>query len=271
MDAALAHECNKLNLIAAATYFGCDSTRLLGFYEELRADHEFLDALNERIVWARDTAGFRKALFGKGPVDSIDWFAFERIFIYVTIRHLQPRTLLETGVFYGGNTAFMLQAIRRNAVGRLISIDYPAAEIDPSEFRHSLVGDSENLPATLQPGFLVPEHLRKQWTLKLGDSLQVIPELAESFDYYLHDSEHSMDFVYREMESVWRKKAGDLFCLVDDIDWSNGFFAFCVRNRLHPFLFTDNGKDGLRIRGGVAWSAHPNNGKPAYVGRTQAS
>lgn len=266
MDPVIAHECNRLNLTAAAQFFGCEPDRLLGFYQELLGDQEFLNALNERIAWARDEIGFRKALFAKGPVDSVDWFAFERIFIYVAIRHFQPRCLLETGVFYGGNTAFALQAVHRNGVGSLVSIDYPAATIKAAETRHSLVGDSEYLPPALSPGFLVPEHLSRHWDLRIGDALEVIPRLPGAFDFYIHDSEHSMKFVCDEMEAVWAKRTNDLFCIVDDIDWSNGFFAFCVRNRLHPFMFTDNGKDGLRIRGGAAWVKHPSNLDPSFTG-----
>jgi len=266
MDPKLAHECNCLNLQAAARFFECDSDRLIGFYDELLGDAEFLEALNERIRWARDEVGFHKALFAKGPVNSIDWFAFERIFIYVAIRHLQPKRLLETGVFYGCNTVFALQAVHRNAIGAVVSVDYPAAMIDAKETRHSLVGDSENLPPALSPGFLVPEHLRRNWDLRLGDALQIIPQLPGAFDFYIHDSEHSMKFVFSEMEAVWAKRTDDLFCIVDDVDWSNGFFAFCVRNKLYPFMFTDNGKDGLRVRGGAAWVRHPSNADPAFTG-----
>ena len=197
----------------------------------------------------------------------MDWFAFERILIYVTIRHLRPATLLETGVFYGGNTLFMLAAVHRNRCGRLISVDYPASAMAADrEGRHPLVGTTEDYTDEMSPGFIVPDYLKQTWQLVIGDSLRVIPTLAESFDYYIHDSEHSMDFFRKEAAAVWAKKAKSLFLVADDIDWSNGFSSFCCENRLVPFLFTDNGKDDLRIRGGCAWSSHPKNQDPAFVG-----
>jgi predicted O-methyltransferase YrrM len=56
-------------------------------------------------------------------IDSIDWFAFERILIYVLIRFLKPNRVLEMGVYYGGNTAFELNSLARNQGGKLVSID----------------------------------------------------------------------------------------------------------------------------------------------------
>jgi hypothetical protein len=44
-------------------------------------------------------------------IDSVDWFAFERTLLYVLVRHLRPSSSLETGVFYGGDTAFLLAAL----------------------------------------------------------------------------------------------------------------------------------------------------------------
>ena len=49
--------------------------------------------------------------------------------IYVLIRHLKPNRVLETGVYYGGNSAFALLALARNQGGKMISIDYPDSEI----------------------------------------------------------------------------------------------------------------------------------------------
>ncbi len=59
--------------------------------------------------------------------------------------------------------------------------------------------------------------------------------------------------------------------VVDDIDWSNGFFEFCVERRLRPVLFTDNGKDNLRVRIGVAKLDHCDNFEPAFTGPSLGS
>ena len=122
------------------------------------------------------------------------------------------------------------------------------------------MGDSELYDPTLRPGFMVPPFLHERWELIEGDSLKVIPGLQETFDFYIHDSDHSMPFLSKELAAAWEKLSDRALVLVDDIDWSNAFFAFCVKHRLFPLLMTDNGKDNLRVRTGIALRGHASNG-----------
>ena len=171
-----------------------------------------------------------------------------RVLLYVLLRHLRPQHCLETGVYYGGNTAFMLAALNRNGFGKLTSVDLPDVQIrkDQGTERHPLVGDSELYAEALSPGFIVPGYLRPSWTFIEGDSHRVIPRLEGPFDFYIHDSDHSFGFVNTEMTLVRPRLTPKAVVVVDDIDWSNGFFAFCLKEHLHPLLLTDNGKDNLR-------------------------
>ena len=176
--------------------------------------------------------------------------------------------MLETGVYYGGNSAFALQALARNNSGKMVSIDYPDSEIrrlGANASRHSLVGDSELYDPTLRPGFMVPPSLHVHWELIEGDSLKVIPTLEEIFDFYIHDSDHSMNFLSQELAAGWEKLSNQALILIDDIDWSNAFFAFCVKQRLFPFLMTDNGKDDLRVRTGIAMRSHKRNSNDQFT------
>lgn len=268
MDIADTYKCNLMNLAGVARYLGVPTDVLVGYYEELREDEEFLNALNRRMETVRSQHGFEKGIFRMGRVPSIDWFAFERVLLYVLVRHRRPRTILETGVFYGGNTAFLLQALARNGEGRLLSIDFPDSQIRRAgeSSRHPQVGDSELYDEGLRPGFLVPEHLEPFWELVEGDSLAVIPTRPERFDLYVHDSDHSYAFLKREMAAARMRLMDDALILVDDIDWSNAFYEFCAAQRLYPLLLTDNGKDDLRVRIGLAWLGHPNNMAAAVTG-----
>ena len=262
MDIADTHKCNLFNLDMLARYLSAPPHVLLNYYQDLLDDQEFLNAINHRIVEIKGKWGFNKGIFGMATITSVDWFAFERILIYVLIRHIKPDRVLETGVYYGGNTAFALIALSHNKHGKMISIDFPDSEIrakGTEQPRHSLVGDSELYDPTLRPGFMVPSYLNERWTLIEGDSLKVIPSLDHIFDFYIHDSDHSMPFLSRELAAAWEKLSKNAVILVDDIDWSNAFFAFCVRMRLFPLLLTDNGKDNLRVRTGVISRAHQNN------------
>jgi len=269
MDILDTRKCNLWNLERLAAFLDVDAEILKAYYLEILDDHEFLSALNERLQLVRHRYGFTKGIFRKERVDSVDWFAFERILIYVLLRHLQPDYAIETGVYYGGNTVFLLAALHRNGRGRLVSIDLPDAAIRRSATahpRHPLVGDSELYDSQLRPGFIVPDHLKDRWEFVEGDSLVEIPRRSETFDFYMHDSDHSMNFLGAEIAAVLPRLAPSAVAVVDDIDWSNGFFAFCVEKRMSPILFTDNGKDDLRVRTGMVKLDHPRNAVAAITG-----
>ena len=268
MDIGDTRKCNLFNLKALAAYMRASSEELISYYDELLDDQEFLNLINVRISEIKSNWGFQKGIFALETIPSVDWFAFERVLIYVLIRHLKPHEVLETGVYYGGNTAFALLAINRNKVGKLVSIDYPDYTIRHSgldSFRHSLVGESELYDPTMRPGFMIPEYLKINWELIEGDSLKVIPSRKEKFDMYIHDSDHSMKFLTLELAAAWETLSKNALILVDDIDWSNAFYAFCVKKRLFPFLMTDNGKDNLRVRTGIAMLEHIQNNDDQYT------
>jgi len=260
--------CNLLTLQQLATYFRVPVEELSRLYDELLEDQPFLEGLNMRLQRAR-ALGYTKGLFRHERLSSIDWFASQRVVLYVLTRLLRPSLCVETGVLYGGNTAFLLNGLHRNGTGRLISVDLLAASVPvtSTQPRHSLVGDSEVLPDGLAVGFLIPDYLKKQWDLRPGDSLQVLRKLEGPYELFCHDSEHSQAFVLEELGLARQRLTSHGVILVDDIDWSNGFFEFCVRHKLHPLCLTDNGKDGLRVRTGVVRLDHPFNGLVETTGR----
>jgi hypothetical protein len=268
MEILESHSCNIWNLEQVEKYFETETGALLEYYNELCDDKEFLAGLNHRIDYVSVNHGFTKGIFGKGHVGSVDWFAFERILLYILTRYLKPKTVLETGVYYGGNTAFILNGLHKNGAGHLVSIDYPDSNIRETKDveRHPEVGDSEYYQKDLKPGFITPEYLLDQWTLHIGDSHTVIPTLIETFDLYLHDSEHSYDFIKKEMTLAMAKMNPSAVAVIDDIDWSNGFFSMCDIHKFFPLCLTDNGKDNLRMRTGVVKLDHPKNSSPAICG-----
>lgn len=274
MDISDTRKCNLWNLDRLADYLSVSSAVLRDYYEEISADAEFLAGINERLRDVRRDYGFTKAIFARDTIESADWFAFERILIYVLLRHLKPDAVLETGVYYGGNTSFLLAALHRNEKGKLVSIDLPDSAIrkappENTTERHPLVGDSELYEAVLKPGFIIPDYLKKRWEFVEGDSLAVIPTRSEQFDVYLHDSDHSMGFLTAELAAAWPRLSPQATVIVDDIDWSNAFFALCVTHQLSPVLFTDNGKDNLRVRSGIVKLDHPRNFEQAFTGKRE--
>lgn len=268
MDINQTHQNNIYNLRHLAKYFKVSEEDFLDIYSEIFNDLDFLSDINNQIKFIKSEWKFNKGIFRMDYIPSIDWFAFERVLIYVLIRFFKPKYTLETGVYYGGNTTFALKAIEKNLSGKLISIDYPDSQIRSemqSNKRHTLVGESELYNNKLKPGFMSPLYLRKNWELIEGDSLKIIPNLKYEFDFYIHDSDHSMSFLTAELKEASKKLKNDSIILVDDIDWSNAFFGFCFSNRLWPILLTDNGKDDLRVRTGIVSMCHPNNNHDSFT------
>ena len=271
MDILDTRKCNLWNIERLGEFLETDQAILKGYYQEILDDAEFLADINQRLQTVKRDYGFTKGIFQRDHVDSADWFAFERILIYVLLRHLKPANCLETGVYYGGNTAFLLAALHRNRHGQLVSIDLPDSVIRRDDKRlkhprHPLVGETEFYNSRLRPGFIIPEWLKGRWEFVEGDSLAEIPKRTEAFEFYIHDSDHSMRFLRAELAATLPLLTASAVVVVDDIDWSNAFFAFCVEKHLSPMLFSDNGKDNLRVRTGIAKLDHPRNSIAAITG-----
>jgi len=266
MDPKLCRQLNLFSLELLADYLSVDFITIKEIYDELLSDTFFLEELNEQISTNRRF--YQGGIFKHKYLDSIDWFAIQRIILYVIVRLFKPEICLETGVFYGGSTCFILNALRRNKKGTLISIDLPGQiwENKLNIDRHHMVGHSEDIPKGLDIGFIVHKNLKEHLQLIEGNSLEEIPKINKTIDMYNHDSEHSFGFVKQEMGLVWDKLAKNSLIIADDIDWSNGFFSFCVEKKLYPLIITDNGKSGLRARNGLIQLAHPFNQKKDVVG-----
>ena len=151
--------------------------------------------------------------------------------LYVLIRAVRPRTVVETGVANGVSSAYILQAIRRNETGSLVSISLPS-ERDPL------------IPAGKTLGWVVPQELRDNWELCLGKSSDLLPRLLKlkgSVDICFHDSDHSFENMTFELEKFRSHVSPGGYIVCDDV-WRNGAFQeFCQRYYLHPSYLRNAG------------------------------
>jgi hypothetical protein len=132
-----------------------------------------------------------------------------RLAWYAVIRIAQPDCCVETGVHDGLGSSVILQALEENLrrhhkPGLLISIDLPSSDL-PTDF-----------PA--QPGWLVPEQLRHQYQLMIGDSRRLLPEIAVAHEigFFIHDSDHSPQNESFELETVWPAMAPGGIVMTDN-------------------------------------------------------
>lgn len=149
-------------------------------------------------------------------------------FLYYLIRRLKPRVVVETGVYLGVSSSFILQAISDNKDGsKLYSIDLPGYS-----------------PRGAQVGQYIPNQLRQDWRLILKESRIALPELVSDLgdiDIFVHDSDHSYENMMFEYKTSWPhiKKGG--YLISDDINANTAFQEFAVTNGT-SFTFNHLGK-----------------------------
>ena len=258
MEISESRQNNKYALNSVGKWIDRNPDKLMQYYDELINDQIFLSQVSASIEANKAYKSEIPGLFKRTPISNVDWYGLQRILLYCLIREFKPQIVLETGVYYGGNSVFILGALAKNQKGKLISIDYPQNKMDHSalESRHPWVGDSEVYTDKYEPGFIIPQSLKDRFELIIGDSNVVLPNLNIEIDLFVHDSEHTIQHVQSELNLIWNKLSSEGIAFVDDIDWSNGFFTFVTSNNLYPLLLTDNGKDDLRIRTGLIKKKH---------------
>jgi hypothetical protein len=128
--------------------------------------------------------------------------------------HARPRTVFETGVARGVSTRVILEALERNADGRLFSIDQPPLL---------------DLELHTEIAAAVPGSLRSRWTLVRGSSRRRLDGLlaaTNEVDFFLHDSMHTARNMSFELRTVWPRLRPGGFVLMDDIERNNSFCSF---------------------------------------------
>jgi hypothetical protein len=133
--------------------------------------------------------------------------------IWCLVRQLQPRKVVETGVAHGVTSRFILEALEKNGIGHLWSVDRPPIE---SEWKNRI-------------GIVVDSRLVHRWSYVLGSSRRrlsrVLFELG-TIDLFIHDSLHSERNVRFEMDHAWAALRPGGLIVVDDIDTNRGFYSF---------------------------------------------
>lgn len=207
----MGHRSQRINQLAQ---FGDSQDQVRGYVREIENDQEFLNGLKDKLSDHTDFSpgkyDLEFSMHGGSPF-------FPGVTLYVLMRLLKPQLVVETGGTPGKSSAFILQAMKKNGQGFLYTLDLaPKKSNAPvmSENQH------EKLPEGLSAGWIVPEDLRKNHELVLGESQQTMPELFKripAVDIFIHDSDHSYQNMMWEFERGYQKiKSGGLL-LSDDI------------------------------------------------------
>jgi Methyltransferase domain len=171
------------------------------------------------VIWDATVAGLAAAGIRVGLASYRGWNDGDRAqaeAIWCLVAHSRPATVVETGVAHGLTSRVILEGLRRNGDGQLLSIDLPA--VDPA--LHDEIGVA------------VPEDLRSRWTYVAGTSRRRLPELVrrlQRVDLFVHDSLHTARNVCFELDTVWPALPSRGAAVVDDIHRSLGFSRFTGR------------------------------------------
>lgn len=126
--------------------------------------------------------------------------------LYVHIRATRPKSVLETGVgIVGASSAFILQGLSDNRVGRLYSVD-------AGRFLQVY-----GIPS----GSGIPENLRAKHTIVIGRSRTRLKPLLQSLGkigFFLHDSSHTYGNMMWEYTSAWPYLPENTILASDDTD-----------------------------------------------------
>lgn len=160
--------------------------------------------------------------------------------LYFLVRKHKPQIIVETGVAAGKSSGFILQAIHDNKKGKLYSIDLP--------FQWYIYGNStlhlDSLPAGKLSGYLVPDDLKKNWKLIIGDTYIELPKLLKKLgnvDLFFHDSEHTYKTMMFEYDSAWAILKEKGFLISDDINFTKAFDHFAKKQTSESFKFDQLG------------------------------
>lgn len=147
--------------------------------------------------------------------------------LYFYTRHLEPDTVVETGVSAGWSSRAILDALDKNQKGVLYSNDLPYSERAEIQEKHDTYPDREEV------GILVNEALESRWELYLGPDRDNLPNILsniDSIDIFHYDSDKSYEGREFAMNSIQDKLHESSIVVMDDIT-DNTFFRDYVHEK----------------------------------------
>jgi predicted O-methyltransferase YrrM len=127
--------------------------------------------------------------------------------VYALVRFTEPEVVVETGVRTGVATRMIMEALRAAGDGRLLSCD-------PMHQKESLA--RSKMTEALGP---LPEVPWMFWPEKSITALVKMATECPEWHVFLHDSEHTFECQYFELEMAWRMVPPGGLVICDDWDF----------------------------------------------------
>lgn len=177
--------------------------------EEIQTGLQEFEAVHKKLL-----------VFSKKPATADKTLAAAE---YLATRFSKPDVVLETGVWWGVSTAFILTALQKNKKGKLHSIDFPP--LDPT--------------LRIEVGSAVPDEIKQPWELHFGASGEIIPQIIaneKQLDLFIHDSDHMYRNMMMEYNAIWPHLNDGGVIVADDIHTNNAFIEFSLKVNRKPFV-----------------------------------
>jgi len=145
--------------------------------------------------------------------------------MYLLVRALRPRRVIETGVRPGYSTVWLLAALEANGEGELTSLG-PG----PTTGRTPGVHD-------VGVGQFVPPSLRARWTLVLGNTVQHLQRILSTggpVDLFFYDNGPDVMRARFELRSAWSSLSEHGVLLAHHLEASSAWSELCRTQGLAP-------------------------------------
>lgn len=197
------------HLIAVVTSTSVETT--INYFDELRSDNDLREHIRLSI-----------AASGYSPGIQVEYG--RRFGWYALVRHTKPRCIVETGVSHGVGACVLTKALMMNAVegtrGHYIGLD-----IDPNA------------------GHLLGGCYREHGEIVYGDSIQSLRTLNRTIDFFINDSDHSVDYEAAEYEVIRDKLSPAAVLLGDNSHVTDALQQFSRNEGRHYVFFAEKPKD----------------------------
>lgn len=159
---------------------------------------------------------------------------------YALIRETKPKIVIETGTADGCLTSWILSAMHRNNLGKLLSIDIP-----PQKGKLTMTTSL----SINNVGHLIPQAYRDRWEYHEGDAKVLLPKLLieNDVDIFIHDSMHTRTHMLFEYNCARALMRPNTIIISHDILWNKAFFSFTASHNLKGLSCISGPNLGLTI------------------------
>ena len=143
--------------------------------------------------------------------------------LYALCFHSNANIVIETGVANGFSSSYILLALESTKKGKLHSIDQL---VFPWHTKEKI-------------GSAIPDWLKKNWTLIIGDSTKELPRILndiKSLNVFYSDSLNRYKNFMREFEIIWPYLNKNGIIYANDVSHNDAFLDFCDKVNCQPII-----------------------------------